>query len=58
MREHGPASDEILPIPIRDGLIVHIHGMPLDMTVEEANKIVRVVMALVNPTNKGNDDAR
>ncbi len=52
MSDYGPASDEIMPIQIRPGHIVHIHGMPLDMTKEEADKIVRVVLALANPVMK------
>lgn len=52
MTDFGPANDQIMPIPIRPGHVVHIHGMPFDMTKEEADKIIRVVMALANSIKK------
>lgn len=45
---YGPADDAIIPVEIRPGLIVRIHGIPLDMTQAEADKIARVVLALAN----------
>ena len=42
----GPMEDTIFPIPLRDGTItVRIQGLPFDLTLDEANKIVAVVLA-------------
>jgi hypothetical protein len=38
---------EIIPIQIREDVVVRIHGIPHDLTEEEAAKIARVVHALV-----------
>jgi hypothetical protein len=44
------AAQNIVPIPIRADLIVRIHGIPLDMTETEAEKIGAVVKALAVKT--------
>ncbi|MBD59958.1 MAG: hypothetical protein CL808_07555 [Citromicrobium sp.] len=36
----------ILPIPLRQNLIVRIQGLPFDMTASEAKKIANVVIAM------------
>jgi hypothetical protein len=41
-----PASDNILPIPIRADLTVRIQGLPFDLTLGEAQKIAAVVTAM------------
>ncbi|OCG19371.1 hypothetical protein [Gilliamella sp. WF3-4] len=33
----------VLPIPIREGLILNISNLPLDLTEEEADKISRII---------------
>ena len=38
---------EVFPIPIRQGLVVYVQNVPLDMTTAEADKICRVIRALV-----------
>lgn len=40
-------SADILPIPLRDGLVVRIQGLPHDLTLSEAKKIATVVQAFV-----------
>lgn len=42
----GPMASSILPIPIRPNLIVHIQGLPFDLTPAEAKKIASVVQAM------------
>lgn len=37
----------IFPIPIRNGVVVELHGLPTDLTNSEANKISTVINALV-----------
>lgn len=37
---------DIVPIPLADDRVVYLHGVPADLTVEEARKIARVVEAL------------
>ncbi len=41
----------VIPITIREDpdLIVYIQGIPHDLTAAEAQKIIRVVMALAGP---------
>jgi hypothetical protein len=39
-------EDEIIPIQIRDNVIVRIHGIPHDLTRGEATKIANVILAL------------
>ncbi|MER8507034.1 hypothetical protein [Mesorhizobium sp. M0199] len=41
-----PTSVSVLPIPIRQDLIVQIQGLPFDLTTAEANKIANVVRAM------------
>ncbi|MBN9223065.1 MAG: hypothetical protein J0I79_34495 [Mesorhizobium sp.] len=41
-----PTSVSVLPIPIRQNLIVQIQGLPFDLTTAEANKIANVVRAM------------
>jgi hypothetical protein len=43
---------EIFPVPIRDGLVVYIQNVPLDMTRKEAEKIAAVVKALADPDSE------
>lgn len=43
-----PESSTIMPIPLRENLIVRIHGLPFDLTKSEAKKIANVVMALAS----------
>ena len=40
---------DIVPIPIRDDLVVYLQNVPLDMTQAEASKIAAVVKALAQP---------
>lgn len=44
---HAGTQDDIIPIPLREGLIVYLQGLPLNLTQVEANKIVNVVKAYV-----------
>ena len=43
----APMDDTIFPIPLRDGVIVRVQGLPIDLTPAEANKIGAVIMAYV-----------
>lgn len=40
---------EILPVPIREDLVVYLQNVPLDLTPREADRIARVVKALAEP---------
>lgn len=51
-RAHWTDGQPIFPIEIRQGLVVRIVGMPLDMTKAEAEKISRVVLAHATATAK------
>jgi hypothetical protein len=42
------ASVSILPIPIRPDLIIHVQGLPYDLTVAEAAKIANVIRAMAS----------
>jgi len=42
----GPMSNSILPIPIRADLVIHIQGLPFDLTAAEAKKIASVIQAM------------
>jgi hypothetical protein len=42
----GPMASSILPIPIRADLIIHIQGLPFDLTEAEAKKIASVIQAM------------
>lgn len=44
---HAGTQDDIIPIPLRDDLIVYLQGLPLSLTEQEADKIVAVVKAYV-----------
>ncbi len=44
---HAGTQDDIIPIPLRDDLIVYLQGLPLNLTAKEASKIVDVVKAYV-----------
>lgn len=44
---HAGTQDDIIPIPLREDLIVYLQGLPLNLTQSEANKIVNVVKAYV-----------
>ena len=44
---HAGTQDDIIPIPLRDDLIVYLQGLPLNLTDSEARKIVQVVQAYV-----------
>jgi hypothetical protein len=50
-RPLGPpsATSTILPIPIRADLIVHVQGLPYDLTEAEARKIANVILAMAAP---------
>jgi hypothetical protein len=41
-----PLSSSILPIPIRQDLVVYVQGLPYDLTETEANKIANVIRAM------------
>jgi len=46
--EHDPAMlGPVLPIKLRHGVIVEIHGLPLDLTEGEAKRISNIVTAHV-----------
>lgn len=44
-----PLSNSIVPIPIRQDVIVHIQGLPLDLSETEAERIANVVRAMATP---------
>jgi len=44
---HAGTQDDIIPIPLREDLIIYIQGLPLNLTAKEAKKIVDVVKAYV-----------
>lgn len=39
-------DDQIIPIPIRDNLVVRVAGIPWDLTPKEAERISRIILAL------------
>lgn len=41
-------TDGVLPIKIRDDIIVRVAHLPHDLTKKEADKIIRIIMAHVN----------
>ncbi len=48
MSNYGSFKEEpILKIPIRQGLEVSIHGIPWNLTREEAEKVAAVIHAFV-----------
>ena len=40
---------QIFPVPIRDDLVIYLQNVPLDLTMQEAERIARVVRALAEP---------
>lgn len=44
---HAGTQDDIIPIPLREDLIVYLQGLPLNLTDSEAKKIIKVVSAYV-----------
>jgi hypothetical protein len=44
------AGTNVMPIPIRSDLTILIHGLPHDLTVNEAKKIAGVITALATPS--------
>jgi len=44
----------IVPVPLRDGLVVYVANLPLDLTGDEAERIARVVSAYAQ---RGDKDA-
>lgn len=46
-------ESEILSIPLREGLFIRIHGIPWDLTVEEAERISHVILAHAPPPPEG-----
>jgi hypothetical protein len=40
------ASANVFPIPIRENVVVRIHGLPFDLSAAEAEKIANVVKAM------------
>lgn len=44
---HAPlAASNILPIPLRSDLTIHVQGLPFDLTPGEAKKIAAVIQAM------------
>jgi hypothetical protein len=39
---------DVIPIPLKQGRVVYLHGIPADLTPREASKISRVVQALAS----------
>lgn len=39
---------DVIPIPLKQGRVVYLHGIPADLTPKEASKISRVVEALAS----------
>ncbi|MDP5052308.1 MAG: hypothetical protein NWP69_00845, partial [Congregibacter sp.] len=39
---------DVIPIPLQADRVVFLHGLPVDLTLQEARKIARVVEALAN----------
>jgi len=50
---HAGTQDDIIPIPLREDLIVYLQGLPLNLSQAEADKIVHVVKAYVQQTDDG-----
>lgn len=44
------ASANVFPIPIRENVVVRIHGLPFDLSTAEAEKIANVVKAMAMPS--------
>lgn len=52
---HAGTQDDIIPIPLREDLIVYLQGLPLNLTSAEAQKIIKVVSAYVESDTKQGD---
>jgi hypothetical protein len=39
---------DVIPIPLKQGRVVYLHGIPADLSPQEASKISRVVEALAS----------
>lgn len=49
---HVPlAASNILPVPLRSDLTVHIQGLPFDLTAAEAKKLSNVILAMATPSD-------
>lgn len=46
--KRGPMEDMIIPIQTREGMFVHIQGIPYDFTAEEAERISRIIKSMVH----------
>lgn len=44
---------DIVPIPLRPGTVLYLHGVPADLSVAEARKVARVVEALADEPASG-----
>ncbi|VAW45358.1 hypothetical protein MNBD_GAMMA02-1677 [hydrothermal vent metagenome] len=55
---HAGTQDDIIPIPLRDDLIVYLQGLPLNLTTKEASKIVNVVKAYVQSDHLQSNQAQ
>lgn len=56
MADDYPGAN-VLPIRIRENLVVHIALIPLDLTRLEAEKICRIVMAMALPDETADETA-
>lgn len=45
-KQSASFGNAVLPIPIREDLIVQVHGIPFDLSEAEANKIANVIRAM------------
>ena len=54
-RSESPAN--IVPIQIRPDLVVHIAGIPFNLTEAEAAKIAAVIIAMAQPKERSDDAA-
>lgn len=44
----GALSSSIMPIQLRQDLVIHIQGLPFDLTSAEAKKLANVILALAS----------
>jgi hypothetical protein len=51
----GP-RDELLSVPLRENVTVHIANLPLDLSAQEARRIAGVIEALARPAGKPDGD--
>jgi len=47
----GP-RDDLVSVPLRENLTVHIANLPLDLSQQEARRIAGVIEALARPEGK------